>query len=544
MNEANREIVLQGVAASAGLALGRIALQRASHAGRRTPGTPAQERDALQAAIAAAGAQLEALAGAVAERAAAEILEFQIALLDDEDLIAPMFERIIGGEPADVAWREALDAEIAAYRASGDEMLEARTSDLADLRNRVLDALSPGTNRRAGGNGEQAIYVAEELTPSRFLETDWTRFRGAATKRGSAAGHVALLARARGTPLLIGLGPAFDTLRDGAIALLDAERGELVLDPGPATLAAAKRRLADQAGSAAAHARFLDRPALTAAGERVEVLINVDDPTLLAAIAPEHTDGIGLTRTEFLFRGPDLPDETRQYRAYADVLRWAAGRPVIIRTLDAGGDKPIAGLTPEGESNPFLGVRGLRLSLARPETFTVQLRALARAAVSGPLKVMAPMVSTPAEFDAFRQLFLEVVGALHAEGVEAALPPLGMMVEVPAAALRAADFAADFMSIGSNDLIQYVMAAGRDIAAVGALYDASNPAVLELIERVVEVGERRGIEVSLCGDMASDPHLVPQLLALGLRRLSVAPARLGAIKAAIAGWQPGGHGSR
>jgi phosphotransferase system enzyme I (PtsI) len=133
---------------------------------------------------------------------------------------------------------------------------------------------------------------------------------------------------------------------------------------------------------------------------------------------------------------------------------------------------------------------------------------------------------------------------LHAEGVEAALPPLGMMVEVPAAALRAADFAADFMSIGSNDLIQYVMAAGRDIAAVGALYDASNPAVLELIERVVEVGERRGIEVSLCGDMASDPHLVPQLLALGLRRLSVAPARLGAIKAAIAGWQPGGHGSR
>jgi phosphotransferase system enzyme I (PtsI) len=544
MNEAGREIVLHGVAASAGLALGTIAIDRASHADQRTPGTPAEEQDALQAAMATAGAQLQALANAVAERAAAEILEFQIALLDDEDLIAPIFARIAGGTPADTAWRERVDAEIDAYQASGDEVLEARTSDLADLRDRVLDVLSPGANRMTGGNGEEPLYVAEDLTPSRFLETDWTRFRGAAIKRGSAAGHVALLARARGTPLLIGLGPAFDTLRDGAVALLDAERGQLVLDPGAATLAAAKRRLADRAAIAAVHARLLDRPALTAAGKRVEVLINVDDPTLLASIAPEHTDGIGLTRTEFLFHGPELPDETRQYRAYAEILKWAAGRPVIIRTLDAGGDKPIAGLTPEGESNPFLGLRGLRLSLGRPETFTVQLRALARAAVGGPLKVMAPMVSTPAEFDAFRQLFLEVVEALHGAGVEAALPPLGMMVEVPAAALRAADFAADFMSIGSNDLIQYVMAAGRDIAAVGALYDASNPAVLELIERVVEVGERRGIEVSLCGDMASDPHLVPRLLAMGLRRLSVAPAKLGVIKAAIAEWPPGARGSR
>jgi phosphoenolpyruvate-protein phosphotransferase (PTS system enzyme I) len=335
---------------------------------------------------------------------------------------------------------------------------------------------------------------------------------------------------------MIGLGSAFETLRDGTVALLDAERGQLVLDPSPATVGDAQRRLAEQAASAASHARFLARPAITADGERVEVLINVDDPALLAAIDPEHTDGIGLTRTEFLFRGPDLPDEARQYQAYADILKWAAGRPVIIRTLDAGGDKPIAGLTPAGESNPFLGLRGLRLSLARPKVFTVQLRALARAAVRGSLKVMAPMVSTPAEFDAFRRLFEEVVDTLLAEGVEAALPPLGMMVEVPAAALCASNFDADFMSIGSNDLVQYVMAAGRDIGSVRTLYDPGNPAVLELIDRVVDSGARHGIEVSLCGDMASDPAFVPRLLELGLRRLSVAPATLGAVKAAIASW--------
>lgn len=534
-------MVLQGIAASAGLVLGRIVIQRVCHGGRRTPGTPAEEHDALQAAMTTASGQLETLAGTVGDRAAAEILEFQIALLDDEDLVAPIFERIADGAPAHAAWRETLDAEIAAYRASGDEVLEARATDLADLRDRVLDTLSPRADPAITVDGEQAIYVAEELTPSRFLETDWTRFRGAAIKEGSAAGHVALLARARGTPLVIGLGAAFETLRDGALALLDAERGQLVLDPSPTTVGDAQSRLAEQAARAATNARFLDRPAITAAGERVEVLINVDDPALLAAIDPKHTDGIGLTRTEFLFRGPELPDEARQYQVYTDILKWAIGRPVIIRTLDAGGDKPIAGLTPEGESNPFLGLRGLRLSLARPDVFTVQLRALARAAVGGGLKVMAPMVSTPAEFEAFRRLFEDAVAALNDEGIAAALPPLGMMVEVPAAALSASNFDADFMSIGSNDLVQYVMAAGRDIASVRSLYDTGNPAVLELIDRVVDTGERHGIEVSLCGDMASDPALVPQLLELGVRRLSVAPAVLGTVKAAIAGWSRTGR---
>jgi phosphoenolpyruvate-protein phosphotransferase (PTS system enzyme I) len=324
--------------------------------------------------------------------------------------------------------------------------------------------------------------------------------------------------------------------------VLDADAGRLIVNPDAATLGATEARLRDATLRIAREAQLLDRPAVTAAGERVFVSINADDPALLAGIDPCHCDGIGLTRTEFLFQGAALPDEERQFQTYAEVLRWAGERPVITRTLDAGGDKPIPGLTPIGEDNPFLGLRGLRLSLARPEVLRVQLRALARATALGPLKVMAPMVTTPAELVACRALFEAVVLELRVAGVEAAMPPLGMMVEVPAAALNAAAFDADFLSIGSNDLIQYVMAASRDNPSVAELYDPMNPAVLELIRRVVEVGRARGIEVSLCGEMASEPALVPLLLEAGLRRLSVAPAALGAVKTAIAAAGSSRHG--
>jgi phosphoenolpyruvate-protein phosphotransferase (PTS system enzyme I) len=499
------------------------------------------------AAMARARAQLQGLA-AGAERLAAEILDFQIALLGDDDLRAPILERIAAGEAADRAWAAVLDGEIEAYRDGGDPAFAARAADLADLRERVLDALAPAASAAGGDAAEGAILAARDLTPSRFLETDWTRHRGAALAGGSAAGHVALLARARGVPLVVGLGAAFERLRDGAPTILDGERGRLILDPAPATLAASEARLAGQARRAAAEVVLLDRPALTAEGERVLVLINLDDPTLLATLDPRHCDGIGLVRTEFLFHGGGLPGEEQQLAAYAGVLRWAAGRPVAIRTLDAGGDKPIAGLTPEGESNPFLGLRGLRLSLARPEVLRVQLRALARAAALGPLEVMAPMVTVPAELEALRRLFADVVAELEAAGVAAALPPLGMMVEVPAAAFDIAAFDAAFYSIGSNDLIQYLCAASRDDPAVAGLHDPRHPAVLELIRRVADAGRAAGRPVSLCGEMASDPALVPLLLGAGLRRLSVAPAAVGRVKAAIAAWRadhdrPGEEGS-
>jgi phosphotransferase system enzyme I (PtsI) len=263
-------------------------------------------------------------------------------------------------------------------------------------------------------------------------------------------------------------------------------------------------------------------------------MINVTGLAELGGIDPSKVDGIGLMRTEFLFQERDkLPNEEEQYQIYRKMAEWAAGKPVTIRTLDAGGDKPIAGLIMPGDLNPFLGVRGVRLSLKRLDVFRLQLRALARASVAGNLKVMIPMVTVPAELDRCRALFGETIEELRGQGYEAAMPPLGMMVEVPAAALAVEDFNADFYSIGSNDLIQYVMAASRDEPQLADLARPSR-AVFNLIGHVVAHARHSGREASLCGDLAGDPEQVASLLDQGLRVFSVAPGALGPVRAAIA----------
>jgi phosphotransferase system enzyme I (PtsI) len=289
---------------------------------------------------------------------------------------------------------------------------------------------------------------------------------------------------------------------------------------------------ANAARAAADAGRF--EPAVTADGRRIAVLLNVNEPEDLVSLDPAICDGIGLVRTEFLFdAAKGLPDEDTQYAAYRRILEWAKGKPVTIRTLDAGGDKPIAGLTAERESNPFLGLRGIRLSLARPEVFRVQLRALSRAAVHGELKLMLPMIAVPSELDSAGAMLDAEYTALRAQGIDCARPPLGIMVEVPAAALCAEDFGAAFYSIGSNDLTQYTMAAARDVGAVADLNDTGNPAVLELIARTVEVGRKRGVDVSLCGDAAADIRLTKLLLSTGLATFSVAPFAVARLRAAI-----------
>jgi phosphotransferase system enzyme I (PtsI) len=264
-------------------------------------------------------------------------------------------------------------------------------------------------------------------------------------------------------------------------------------------------------------------------------MLNIADPAELNGLDPAICDGIGLVRTEFLFHeGHELPDEKHQYAIYRRIAEWAQDRPVTIRTLDAGGDKPIPNLTLAAESNPFLGVRGLRLSFARPDVFRVQLRALARAAVHGNVKIMLPMVTLPRELAEARAMLDEEVALLHAAKIPARHPSLGIMVEVPAAAIVADQFDADFFSIGSNDLTQYVAAAGRDIAAVADLADPVQPAMLRLLRHVVETAEKKQIDVSLCGDAGGDPNAIPLLLGTGLRCLSMAPTLVGSAKLAVA----------
>ncbi|MCC7281755.1 MAG: phosphoenolpyruvate--protein phosphotransferase [Acetobacteraceae bacterium] len=531
---AERRFVGRG--AAPGLAEGPLFRLRPAGIERVARGDASAEAALLRAALATARDQLAELAAAGSDEAAG-ILSFQVALLEDPVLAEPALAAIATGEAADLAWKAAMAAEIAGYKAAEDEYFRARAADLADLCERVLGLLA-GAGAGAGAAAPPppgAILLAEDLPPSRFLAIDWSAGGGVALAAGSPSSHVAMLARARGVPMAVGFGTVPDEIAEAVPAMLDGGAGVLVIAARAATAEALRRAAGRRDARRAQAGRFLRLPAATADGVAVRVMVNVADPAELETLDVAMCDGIGLTRTEFLFHGSGgPPGEEAQYAAYARILAWASGRPVVLRTLDAGGDKPVPGLTAEGESNPFLGVRGIRLSLARPELFRVQLRAMARAAALGTVRVMLPMVSVPGELAAARAMLEHEIADLRRAGIACARPSLGIMVEVPAAALCAERFDADFYSIGSNDLTQYTMAAARDIAAVAALNDAANPAVLALVARTLEAGQARGVEVSLCGDAAGDPGLSGMLLRAGLRTLSMAPAAVAEVKQAIA----------
>lgn len=522
---------LKGVPAADGLFMGPVRRLAAHIAAQRAAGTPDEEGTALRSAIGAAIDDLSALMESV-EGDAADILAFQVAMLEDDSLSAPAQSAIAGGAAADIAWTAALDAEIAGYDASDDDYFRARAADLRDLRDRVLRHLSGHTEDAPAQSG--VVLAGEDLAPTVFLEADWTKGGAIVLAAGSPTSHVAMLARARGIPMVTGLGDGIHAV-SGALAV-DGESGLVVADPDPAFAARFASRLSEAARQRDAETLTLLEPARRKSGAPVDILINVAGVEELDHIDVRCCDGIGLMRSEFLFRdGSPLPGEEEQYRAYRRFIAWAEGRPVTIRTLDIGGDKPIRGLTPEGETNPFLGLRGIRLTLAHPDVFRVQLRALARAAIHGPLKIMIPMVTVPSEITETADLLDDCIAALEREGIAARRPELGIMVEVPAVAAAPDLFTrAAFFSIGSNDLTQYVTASSRDDARVARLNDAGHPAIARLIGTVAAFGREAGIPVSLCGDMASDPKHLRTLLDAGLTSLSVAPARVGRIKAALA----------
>ena len=518
---------IEGRSAAPGIALGPLVrLTPAKHDARQNR-SPEEEHQALVDALAASQVDLTVLAREVKDADAEAILAFQIALLEDDNLAAPGFALIAGGETANRAWSAAIDPEIASYDQASDPYFRARASDLRDLRDRVLRHLA-GESDQVVPSG--VIIAADDMPPSMFLAADW-RDGGLVLRRGSPSSHVAILAKSRGVPMVVGVD--VDRLENGTDALLDGGAGLLIVDPDADTRAVYFKRQSEQLEARQAAASF-SGPALTATGEPVKVMINVTGLAELEDIDPADIDGIGLMRTEFLFQGREkLPTEEEQYQIYRRMVEWAAGKPVTIRTLDAGGDKPIAGLTQPGDLNPFLGVRGVRLSLQHLDVFRAQLRALARAAVAGNLKVMIPMVTVPGELDRCRTLLEQALEDLRREGREGQLPPLGMMVEVPAAALTIEDFNADFFSVGSNDLIQYVAAASRDEPQLADLARPSR-AVFGLIRHVVNYADSCGRETSLCGDLAGDPEQVAALLDQGLRIFSVAPGALGPVRAAIA----------
>jgi phosphocarrier protein FPr len=532
--------LLPGVAASPGIAVGpvrrlvRVAAHARASGERAAGGPPPDEAERFDAARAEVAAEIRATRASVAARAgepAAEIFDAHLLVLMDDEVLAPVRDAIAEGRTALDAWRAAIDATAARWRALEDPYLRSRAEDVEAVGDQVAEALSGGGSLRPSGAG---VLVAADLTPAQTAALDPDLVTAVATARGGPTSHAAVLARSIGLPAVVALGDRVLELGDGIELLVDGDAGTVRIEPDERDRADAEGRAAAARAAETKARAAAAEPALTRDGTIVEVMANVGRPADAAAAATSGADGVGLLRTEFLFldrdRMPDEDEQTQAYRVVADAL---GGKPVVLRTLDVGGDKPLPYLPVAAEANPFLGLRGLRLGLERPDVLRTQLRAAARTARDRPIRVMFPMVTTVDELRRARAIVDEARAGLG----DAAPPELriGAMVEVPAAALAAAALAevVDFFSIGTNDLAQYTLAAERGNPAVAGLSDALHPAVLRLIEATVAGASVRGLAVAVCGELASDAAAVPILLGLGVRELSVAPPAVPRIKAAV-----------
>ncbi|MGZ6674096.1 MAG: phosphoenolpyruvate--protein phosphotransferase, partial [Solirubrobacteraceae bacterium] len=526
--------VLSGVPASAGVAIGPARRLGAPPGPPpdRAADSPERERERLDEAIAAARGQIardrEAVAGR-AGNAEAAIFDAHLALLDDEALLEPAHEAIAAGAAAERAWHDAAEQVAALYRGLDEPLLRERATDVLDVGRRVVAAV---TGEEAAGPTEPGIVLARELTPAEAARLDPELVRGIATAHGSATAHAAILARALGLPAAVGLGDALLAIDEGTALLLDGEAGTLQVDPGEDVLREAGERRERLAARRAAARERAHEPGAMRDGTRVEVFANLGSAAEAATAVELGAEGVGLLRTEFLFLDrPQLPEEDEQVETLRQIAVAFDGRPIVVRTLDAGADKPLPALPMPPEANPFLGVRGIRLTLERPEILATQLRAILRVAAEHPVKAMLPMVATLGEVRAARALLEE---ARTATGIDAPLE-LGIMVEIPAAALTAEHLAehVDFFSVGTNDLTQYTMAAERGDERLAGLLAGPQPAVLRLIKATVDAAAARGRWVGVCGELAGDPAAAILLAGLGVTELSMAPALVAEAKAAL-----------
>jgi phosphoenolpyruvate-protein phosphotransferase/dihydroxyacetone kinase phosphotransfer subunit len=495
-------------------------------------GDPESERARLQAARNAARADIEQARDRIAERAGkseAAIFDAHLLLLDDAALVGPAERGIEASASAARAWSEAVEAAAAGYRGLGDPYLRERATDVEDVGNRVLRHLA-GTSPPAAV-ADRGILIVRDLTPGDAAALDTALVEGVATAHGGATSHAAILARALGIPSVVGLGNALLGVAEGTMLVLDGEAGTVEVDPPPAVLAERGQALAAVEARRRRARERAREPAVTADGERIEVAANIGVAEEVAAAVEQGAEGVGLLRTEFLFLDRDTaPSEDEQREVYERIAVGLDGRPLIVRTLDAGADKPVRFLDQQREENPFLGVRGIRLGLARPELLRTQLRAIIAVAAAHPVRVMFPMVATLDEYRSARAI-------VEAERAELGAPPLevGIMVEVPAVAVAAEHFAreVDFFSIGTNDLTQYTMAAERGNEAVAELLAEPAPAVLRLIGAVAAGARSHGRWVGVCGELAGDPTAAVLLAGLGVDELSMAAPRIPAVKEAL-----------
>ncbi|MGC5832697.1 phosphoenolpyruvate--protein phosphotransferase [Ralstonia pseudosolanacearum] len=526
-----------GIGASPGLAIGTVhVMQPGVSAIPDHPVPLATGGDLLDRALADTRAELAALARDTAARlgeAEAGIFKAQAELLGDTDLMTLTCQAMVEGHGVAWSWHHAVERLAERLAALGNPLLAARAADLRDVGRRVLGHLDPALRGTAQALPDgPCILVAQDLSPSDTAALDTRRIAGIVTAQGGPTSHTAILTRTLGIPAVVAAGPAVLDVASGTQAIVDGSGGQLYLDPDAAAVAGAEAWLREDAARAQREQAERGLPARTRDGHAVEIAANVNLPAQAIEAVTLGAEGVGLMRTEFLFLERDhAPDEDAQHEVYAAMLGALGGRPLIVRTLDIGGDKQVPHLNLPKEENPFLGVRGTRLLLRRPDLMEPQLRALYRAACGGgPLSIMFPMITSLGEVIALRAACERIRAELDAPAV-----PLGIMVEVPAAALLADQLAehVDFFSIGTNDLTQYTLAIDRQHPDLAAEADSLHPAVLRLIQLTVQGAARHGRWVGVCGGLAGDPFGALLLTGLGVHELSMSPRDIPAVKARL-----------
>jgi multiphosphoryl transfer protein len=534
--------LLRGLAASAGVAMGdAIHLRPAQVEVPREPAAdPGAELARLDAALDATRRDAAAARDSVAARTGgayeSAIFDAHLLFLQDEALLDPAARRIGEGRNAADAWDSAVADMVEVWQHLADPYQRDRVRDLESIRSQVLAHLLAVSRSEVSGTG---IVVAAELTPADTAGFDPAVVRGIATAAGGPASHAAILARALGIPAVLGLGAAVLAVPEATPLLLDGDSGTVLVAPDAAAVAAAELAGGRRRAAGERARQLAAQPAVTADGTRVEVAANAGSIEDVSRAVAAGADGIGLLRTEFVFlSAQSMPTEAEQEAVYRAIARILDGRPLIVRTLDVGADKPLPYLPRETEPNPALGQRGIRLGLARTDLLLPQIRAVLRVAADHPLKLMFPMVATDEEVRSALGLVADARRSLLAEG--AAVPAaggmeVGIMIEVPSAALTAGTLAGsvDFFSVGTNDLTQYTMAADREVTAVAGLADAIHPAVLTLIGRAAAAANAAGRWIGVCGELAADPLAIPLLLGLGVRELSVGAASVAAVKQVV-----------
>ena len=553
-----RERILQGLAVSPGVGIGRLATA--------AEGAPAIERRALfedqvawelerfDAAVALSKKQLAKLRARLsvlpeeAERELEPLLDAYAQMLGNSRLTRSIrraiAEKRVNAEAAVADEAEALAEAMAAAGSDDRAARQRRADEVREIGRRLVRNLTATPWRNYAALPDGAVLVAELLTPSDAALLEPARLAGVAAEEGGLEGHTAIMLRALGLPAVLGVPGLMQQAEPGTTAIVDGSAGTVTLRPTAATLAAARKALAAHAREKQRLAKLRRLPAVTRDGEPVELQANLELPIELAMIAQSGAVGIGLLRTEFLFMNrDDVPDEDAQAEAYTQVVEAMQGDPVTIRVLDWGGEKQIESLVAKGivpgagGDNPALGVRGLRLLLKEHELFEVQLAAILRAAQRGPVRVLLPMVTTPAEVREARDIYDRVARRLRRRGLDLPdpLPPLGIMIETPGAALAADSLAleADFFAIGTNDLAMYTLAVDRAETGASHLYDPLHPAVLRLMQFATEAALRMRMPVSVCGEIAGDPRLTPLLLGLGIRSLSMSSGALPRVKQTV-----------